>query len=162
MGGGLELSEGCVVIAVKNVAAGARRLLPDVCTVASLGSAEMYARVYFRARVLGPGELRTTATGEGLRTVRLSDVDGRVAVAVRVFGPSAEAHLWERGNVVLIKNGSCRPDQNCVKVDQEAPVELLERVQGWRLAKGTSVSMVRMVGPGGSSGESDGAGSSSD
>ena len=158
----LELSEGCAVVAVQNVPAEARGLLPDVCAVASLGAAQMYTRVYFKARVLEPGELRTTATGEGLRTVRLSDVDGRVAVAVRVFGPAAEAHLWGRGNIVLVKNGSCRPDQNCVKIDREASVELLERAQGWRLAKGTSVSMVRMVGPGGGSGDSDRDGSSSD
>ena len=88
----LELSEGCDVVAVKNVPAEARRLLPDVCTVASLGSAELYARVYFKARVLEPGELRTTATGEGLRTVGLSDVDGRVAVRKAVGFEAAK--VW--------------------------------------------------------------------
>ena len=137
-------------------------MLPDVRSVASLGAAGMYARVYFKARVLEPGELRTTVTGEGLRTVRLCDEEGRAAVVVRVFGTAAEAQLWERGNIVLVKNGSCRPDQNCVKVDREASVELLERVQDWRLTKGTSMSTVRMSVRGGSSDESGGDGSSSD
>ena len=39
--------------------------------------------------------------------------------------------MWEKGNVLLFRMVSVRPDQKCMEVDQETIVKLVERCMQW-------------------------------
>ena len=123
----------------------------DLSEVRTLASAQLYDRVFFKARVLEPGEARSTTTGKAMRVAKLCDLEGRIAVIARIFGASAEGEVWNRGNIVVVKNASVRPDQRCVKVDQDAAVSLVESGRGSAPQKGCGVTPVNFAWPHGGS-----------
>ena len=56
-------------------------------------------------------------------------------LAVRAFGEGADDKYWKKGNLLLLKAVTVRPDEKCLKVTEEAIIEVVEKVPKWKLPK---------------------------
>ena len=56
-------------------------------------------------------------------------------LSIRAFGEGADEKYWEKGNLLMLRAVMVRPDEKCLKVTEEAIIEVLEKEPKWKLPK---------------------------
>ena len=50
-------------------------------------------------------------------------------------GEGADDKYWKKGNLLMLRAVTVRPDEKCLKVTEEAIIEVLEKEPKWKLPK---------------------------
>ena len=61
-------------------------------------------------------------------------------LSVRAFGEGANDKYWKKGNLLMLKPVTVRPDEKCLQVTEEAIIEVLEKEPKWKLPKKVQVA----------------------
>jgi len=90
---------------------------------------------------------KPTAQGTMMRRAKVinAEYDGGASVgaaSVWAFDDNARDALWQKGNVLLFRMASVRPDQSCLKLDQEAVAELVEKNPRWVVFPGVKTKFL--------------------
>ena len=64
-------------------------------------------------------------------------------LSVRAFGEGADDKYWKEGNLLMLKAVTVRPDEKCLKVTEEAIIEVLEKEPKWKLPKNAKAQSER-------------------
>ena len=102
------------------------------------------AKVFVKVRVIEPGSGRIVQGGTMMRTARvvgpLEENRGSLrSLTVRAFGEGAHEKYWAKGNLLVLKCVTVRPDEKCLKITQETLVEIAEKSAKWKLEKNVRV-----------------------
>ena len=54
-------------------------------------------------------------------------------LSVRAFGEGADDKYWRKGNLLMLKPVTVRPDEKCLKVTEEAIIEVMKKEPKWKL-----------------------------
>ena len=57
-------------------------------------------------------------------------------LSVRAFGEGADDKYWKKGNLLMLKPVTVRPDEKCLKVTEEAIIEVFGEGTQVKAAKG--------------------------
>lgn len=138
----LGLGEESRLLEAAGVPVAMQDLAPKNASFAEVASADMYTRVYLKARVTEVGGVRKTQNSSVFRVAKLLEFGGgKEVLPLRVFGDVAKEEAWCAGAMIQVKNGMRHKD--CVKIDDEATVCFLETEEPWSAPAGQRLTFLR-------------------